>query len=267
MTKTTGASLVCCLGEVTDPRKPSNGTLHDFLVILVIAISAVLSDCDTIEDMAEWGRTKEAWLRNFLVLRNGIPSEKTFLRIFQALDPKQFEAAFRRWVAGVVGALRGVVAVDGKTVRGSGSGGESAIHMVSAFATELGVVLGQEKVASKSNEITAIPELLKALYINGLLVSIDAMGARKSFARQITDQYGGDYLLAVKDNQPDPVAEAIKTEFIDQYQSEAVDRNRQVRASHGRIVGQIAPGRIPCHPPSGGSRQDRLPCTWANRPD
>jgi hypothetical protein len=176
MTKTKGASLVCCLGEVTDPRKPSNGTLHDFLEILVIAISAVLSDCDTIEDMAEWGRTKEAWLREFLVLRNGVPSEKTFLRIFQALDPKQFEAAFRRWVAGVVGALRGVVAVDGKTVRGSGSGGESAIHMVSAFATELGVVLGQEKVASKSNEITAIPELLKALYINGLLVSIDAMG-------------------------------------------------------------------------------------------
>lgn len=238
MTKTTGASLVCCLGEVTDPRKPSNGTLHDFLEILVIAISAVLSDCDTIEDMAEWGRTKEAWLREFLVLRNGVPSEKTFLRIFQALDPKQFEAAFRRWVAGVVGALRGVVAVDGKTVRGSGSGGESAIHMVSAFATELGVVLGQEKVASKSNEITAIPELLKALYINGLLVSIDAMGCQKSFARQITDQ-GGDYLLAVKDNQP-TLLEAIKTEFIDQYQSEAVDRNRQVRASHGRIVGQIA---------------------------
>ena len=103
MTKTKGASLVCCLGEVTDPRKPSNGTLHDFLEILVIAVSAVLSDCDTIEDMAEWGRTKEAWLREFLVLRNlvlrnGVPSEKTFLRIFQALDPKQFEAAFRRWV-------------------------------------------------------------------------------------------------------------------------------------------------------------------------
>ncbi len=117
MTKTKGASLVCCLGEVTDPRKPSNGTRHDFLEILVIAISAVLSDGDTIEDMAEWGRTKEAWRREFLVLRNGVPSEKTFLRIFQALDPKQFEAAFRRWVAGVVGALRGVVAVDGKTVR------------------------------------------------------------------------------------------------------------------------------------------------------
>ena len=185
MTKTKVASLVCCLGDIDDPRKASNGTLHDFLEILVIAISAILSDCDTIKDIAEWGRTKEAWLREFLVLRNGVPSGKTFLRIFQALDPKQFEAAFRRWVAGVVGAPKGVMAVDGKTVRGSGSGGESAIHMVSAFATELGLVLGQEKVASKSNEITAIPELLKTLYINGLLVSIDAMGCQKSFARQM----------------------------------------------------------------------------------
>ena len=167
---------MCCFREVDDPRKPSNGTLHDFLEILVTAIAAVLSDCDTIEDIAHWGREKEDWLRQFLVLKNGVASEETFLRIFRALDPKQFEAAFRRWVAGVVGTLKGGLGVDGKTVRGSGSGGESAIHMVSAFATELGVVLGQEKVASKSNEITAIPELLKALYINGLLVTIDAMG-------------------------------------------------------------------------------------------
>jgi predicted transposase YbfD/YdcC len=238
MTVTTGVSLMCCLREVDDPRRPSNGTLHDFQEILVIAMAGVLSDCDTIEDIAYWGRRKEKWLREFLVLKNGVPSTETFLRVFRALDPKQFEVAFRRWVAGVVGALRGSVAFDGKTVRGSGSGGETAIHMVSAFATELGIVLGQEKVASKSNEITAIPELLKALYINGLLVTIDAMGCQKTIARQITDQ-GGDYLLAVKGNQP-TLLEAIETEFIDQYQSEAVDRHRQARKSHGRIVGQIA---------------------------
>jgi predicted transposase YbfD/YdcC len=130
------------------------------------------------------------------------------------------------------------MAVDGKTVRGSGSGGESPIHMVSAFATELGIVLGQEKVFEKSNEITAIPELLKALYINGLLVTIDAMGCQKNIARQITEQ-GGDYLLAVKGNQP-TLLEAIETQFIDQHESEAVDRHRQVLSSHGRIVGQIA---------------------------
>lgn len=227
-----------CLSEIDDPRQPSNGTLHDFQEILVIAIAAMLSDSDTVEDIAFWARKKEAWLRRFLVLKNGIPSEETFLRIFRVLDPKQFEAVFRRWVGGVVGALNGTIAVDGKTVRGSGNGGETAIHMVSAFATELGVVLGQEKVADKSNEITAIPELLEALYIKGFLVSIDAMGCQKSIARQITAK-GGDYLLMVKGNQPS-LLDAIETTFIDQHEADGVDRQSQVEKSHGRIVGQMA---------------------------
>ena len=113
MPVTKGACLVDCLSEIDDPRKPSNGTLHDFQEILVIAIAAMLSDCDTVEDIAFWARAKEAWLRRFLVLRNGIPSEDTFLRIFRLLDPKTFETVFRRWVGGVVGALRGTLAVDG----------------------------------------------------------------------------------------------------------------------------------------------------------
>ena len=172
------------------------------------------------------------------MLKNGFPSEETFLRVFRALDPKPFEAAFRRWVAGVVGTLSGSVAVDGKTVRGSGSGVETAIQMVSAFASELGIVLGQEKVASKSHQITAIPELLKALYLNGWLVTIDAMGCQKRIACQITDQ-GGDDLLAVKGNQP-TLFEAVETEFIDQFGCEAVDRHGQAHKSRGRIVGQMA---------------------------
>jgi hypothetical protein len=94
-----------CLTEIDDPRSPSNGTLHDFREILVMAVAAMLSDCDTVEEIAFWARKKEAWLRQFLVLKNGIPSEDTFLRIFRVLDPKHFEAAFRRWVSGVVGAL------------------------------------------------------------------------------------------------------------------------------------------------------------------
>lgn len=227
-----------CLREVDDPRKPSNGTLHDFQEILVIAIAAMLSDSDTVEDIAFWARKKEAWLRRFLVLKNGIPSEDTFLRIFRVLDPKQFETVFRRWVAGVVGAFSGSIAVDGKTVRGSGAGGESAIHMVSAFATELGVVLGQEKVAGKSNEITAIPVLLEALYLKGFLVSIDAMGCQKRIARQIASK-GGDYLLMVKNNQPS-LLEAIETTFISHHEAEGVDRQERGERSHGRIVAQIA---------------------------
>lgn len=238
VTANNGMSLMSCLTEIDDPRSPSNGTLHDFREILVMAVAAMLSDCDTVEDIAFWARKKEMWLRRFLVLKNGIPSEDTFLRIFRVLDPKHFEAAFRSWVSGVVGALSGTIAIDGKTVRGSGSGGESAIHMVSAFATELGVVLGQEKVAEKSNEITAIPALLEALYIKGLLVSIDAMGCQKSIARQITDQ-GGDYLLMVKGNQPTLLA-AVETTFLDAAPSAPINRHQLAEKSHGRIVGQIA---------------------------
>lgn len=151
--------LMDCLSEIDDPRQPSNGTLHAFQEILVIAITVALSDSDTVEDIAHWARMREPWLRRFLVLKNGIPSEDTFLRLFRPLDPKQFETCFRRWVSRIVTALDGTIAVDGKTVRGSGSGGESAIHMVSAFATELGIVLGQEKVSGKSNEINAPPNI------------------------------------------------------------------------------------------------------------
>ena len=238
MTTTNEVCLMDYLIQIDDPRQPSNGMLHDFQEILVIAIAAMLSDSDTVEDIAYWARKKEAWLRRFLVLKNGIPSEDTFLRIFRVLDPKQFETVFRRWVAGVVGALSGTIAVDGKTVRGSGNGGETAIHMVSAFATELGIVLGQEKVARKSNEITAIPVLLDALYIKGFLVSIDAMGCQKRIARKITNK-GGDYLLMVKGNQPS-LLEAIETTFIDQHEVQGVDRQKHGEKSHGRIVGQIA---------------------------
>lgn len=236
MGATNGKNLMDCLSEIDDPRRPSNGTLHDFREILVIAIAAVLSDSDTVEDIAEWARTREVWLRRFLVLKNGVPSEETFLRIFRLLDPRQFEASFRRWIGGVVTALGGTMAIDGKTVRGSATGGGQAIHMVSAFASELGLVLGQEKVADKSNEITAIPILLESLYIKGLLVTIDAMGCQKTIAAQIVDQ-GGDYLLAVKGNQP-TLHTAIEAAFIDR--SGSCDRHEYFNPRHGRMVAQIA---------------------------
>lgn len=225
-----------CLSEIDDPRLPSNGTLHDFREILVMAIAAPLSDSDTVEDIAHWARMLEAWLRRFLVLKNEVPSEDTFLRIFHLLDPKQFEASFRRWVGGVVTALGGTIAIDGKTVRGSASGGKYALHMVSAFATDLGLVLGQEKVAGKSNEIMAIPELLAALHIKGLLVSIDVMGCQKLIADQIVDQ-GGDYLLTIKGNQAS-LLQAIQDAFLDR-KAEA-PRHEWVEKSHGRLVCQIA---------------------------
>jgi hypothetical protein len=212
--------LLSMLNEVEDPRRPSNGTRHDFVELLVMTISAVLADCDTIEEVAAWSRAHVDWLRQFLVLKNGVPSEDTFLRVFRLLDPKPFEKRFRRWVSGVLPALAGTVAIDGKTVRGSGAGGETAIHMVSAFETRLGLVLGQEKVSAKSNEITAIPELLDALYLQGFLVSIDAMGCQRAIAGKIVAK-GADYLLAVKGNQP-ALQQAIQTAFLDQKVSTAI---------------------------------------------
>lgn len=229
-------SLYECLSAVEDPRRPSNGTRHDFREILVIMIAATLSDCDTVEEMADWARMQEGWLRRFLRLAHGIPSEDTLLRILRLLDPRKFEAAFRRWAGGIVRGLGRTLAVDGKTVRGSATGGETAIHLVSAYATDLGIVLGQEKVAERSNEITAIPELLDALYVKGLLVSIDAMGCQKEIAKQIL-ALGGDYLLAVKGNQPGLRA-GMEDAFVDG--AATAPREEEVDTGHGRVVLRIA---------------------------
>jgi predicted transposase YbfD/YdcC len=235
---TSGTTLMALLNEVEDPRKPSNGTLHNFQEILVIALCAVLSDADSVDDFAAWARLKEDWLRRFLVLKNGIPSQDTFLRVFAAINPKQFEAVFRRWVGGIVPALSRHLAVDGKTLRGSGKGSDSPIHRVSAFATDLGLVLGQEKVVGKSNEITAIPELLQALYLKGHRVTIDAMGCQKALAAQIVAQKG-DYLLAVKGNQPTLHA-AIQKAF--ENLSGEPPWHEGLERSHGRRVSQLAWG-------------------------
>lgn len=219
-----------------DPRRPSNGTLHDFQEILVIAVCAMLSDADNFDDIALWGRLKESWLRRFLTLKNGIPSHNTFERVFRVLDPERFETVFRQWVGGIVTALGGQLAIDGKTLRGSADGDGPPAHMVSAFATDLGLVLGQEKVADKSNEITAIPVLLDALYIKGLLISIDAMGCQRDIAARIIEK-DGDYLLAVKGNQPTLLSN-VETAFIDCPDNGTPDNH--VDTTHGRLVAQIS---------------------------
>lgn len=228
--------MMDCLNELEDPRQPSNGTLHDFREMLVIAICACLSDAEHCEDFALWGQQKEGWLRRFLVLKNGIPSGTTFTRLFRLLDPKRFEDFFRRWVSGIVTAVGGQLAVDGKTVRGSADGAAGPAHIVSAFATDLGLSFGQEKVAGKSNEIVAIPELLNALFLKGYLVSIDAMGCQKAIASIILEKEG-DYLLAVKGNQP-TLAQGISDAFSSA-QRETLPRFEHVDPSHGRLVAQI----------------------------
>lgn len=188
--------------DLPDPRVVGRCE-HKLVEIILIAICAVLSGAEGWEDIEEFGQSKEGWLRQFLALENGIPSHDTFRRVFSLLDAAAFQERFMRWVEGVFGLTSGqVVAIDGKTVRGSGkeSSGQRALHLVSAWASTDGVVLGQRKVADQSNEITAIPALLEELYLAGCIVTIDAMGCQTEIARAIVERQA-DYVLALKGNQ------------------------------------------------------------------
>lgn len=195
-------SLVLHFSRLPDPRG-DRGRRHKLVDVVVIAVLAVLCGAEHWTEMEEFGHAKEKWLRTFLGLPNGIPSHDTFGEVFAALSPDAFEACFRSWTLAVAGQIAGVLAIDGKTIRRSfdAATGKTAVHMVSAWAADNGVVFGQVAVDDKTNEITAIPALLRLLNIKGLIVTIDAMGCQKEIAGQIVRQ-GGDYLLRVKDNQP-----------------------------------------------------------------
>ena len=176
---------------------------HRLLDIIGLTICAVICGADSWVDIELYGNAKEAWLRSFLALPNGIPSHDTIARLFAALDPEQLQQCFLDWVRSVAQLNAGeIVAIDGKTLRHSYDAGsdKGAIHMVSAWASQNRLVLGQVKVDAKSNEITAIPELLKVLELHGCIVTIDAMGAQTAIAQQIIEQ-GGDYVLSLKGNQ------------------------------------------------------------------
>lgn len=189
--------------SISDPRS-TRQVHHDLSELLTVAVCAVLCSADEFTDIEAWAKERIDWLRGFLVLEHGIPSHDTFGRVFAALDPREFEAAFRGWVGQLIPALGGdaVVAIDGKTSRRSTTkAAASPLHLVSAFAADIGVVLGQTATAEKSNEITAIPQLLATLALEGCVVTIDAMGAQASIARTIRER-GAHYVLCVKDNHP-----------------------------------------------------------------
>jgi predicted transposase YbfD/YdcC len=196
------ATLQEHFAELTDPRV-DRGKLHLLLDILVIALCAVICGADTWVEMAAYGRAKEEWLKQFLPLPNGIPSHDTFARVLARLKPEELQRCFRNWIRAVSELTHGeVVAIDGKTLRHSfdRAAGKGAIHMVSAWATANRLVLGQQQVDEKSNEITAIPALLRLLELEGCIVTIDALGCQKEIARTIVEQ-GADYVLALKGNQ------------------------------------------------------------------
>jgi predicted transposase YbfD/YdcC len=186
--------------KLKDPRR-RHRRLHLLQDIIVIALCATIAGAQDWPEMETFGRKRRDWLNRFLRLPHGIPSHDTFERVFDRLNPQAFQACFREWVAAVSEALRiKHVAIDGKTLRGSGSAQLGPLHLVSAWATAQRLSLGQVAVDEKSNEITAIPALLELLDLQGALVTIDAMGCQKAIARKIVDA-GGHYALTVKDNQ------------------------------------------------------------------
>jgi predicted transposase YbfD/YdcC len=188
--------------ELPDPRM-SRTRRHQLSDILTLAICAVICGADGWTQVAQFGRCKLKWFKTFLDLPHGIPSHDTFGRVFARLEPAAFEDCFMKWVTGLADHSQGrLIAIDGKTIRRSldVAGGQAAIHLVSAWCQANHLVLGQVATDAKSNEITAIPALLKLLDLSGAVISIDAMGCQKKSARQIVDQ-GGDYLLQLKGNQ------------------------------------------------------------------
>src|SRR5437660_3822039 len=188
-------------GGIEDPRVERTKQ-HKLLDIIIIAICGVICGAEGWVNIEEFGKEKEAWLKTLLELPNGIPSHDTFGRVFARLDPVKFEACFFQWVQSLSATIAGVIAIDGKTLRRSHdqAKGKKALHMVSAWAAENRLVLAQVAVEEKSNEITAIPLLLRQLALSGCLITIDAMGAQKEIAKHIVDD-DGDYVLALKGNQ------------------------------------------------------------------
>jgi predicted transposase YbfD/YdcC len=225
--------------NLTDPRRKRTRR-HVLQDILVVALCAMIANCNTWVDIERYGKTKLDFLRRFLELPNGIPSHDTFGRVFAKLDPAALLVCLQSWLADLRAKLGGEhVAIDGKTLRGSHDGDNrpNALHLVSAWASKARLFLGQIAVAEKSNEITAIPQLLELLDIEGDTVTIDAMGCQKEIAKTIVAK-GADYVLAVKDNQP-TLHTAIHEAFIqfaeDDYLEPSLRRFKTIDRDHGRI--------------------------------
>jgi predicted transposase YbfD/YdcC len=224
--------------RLRDPRR-RHRKLHLLIDIISISICAVIAGANDWQQVVTFAQNRQAWLSTFLALPNGVPSHDTFERVFDRLDPQAFQACFRQWVEALAQTLGlGHIAIDGKTLRHSGNTvkGWRPLHVVSAWASAAHLSLGQVAVDKKSNEITAIPKLLELLDLHGALVTIDAMGCQKEIAKQIVAG-GGDYILPVKDNQPNLLAdirECIAKALDCNCKDYCWDRWDTVEKGHGR---------------------------------
>jgi predicted transposase YbfD/YdcC len=233
------ASLIESFWDLPDPRV-ERCREHQLIDIVIISICAVIAGGEGFTDMEEFGRAKEEWLREFLELPNGIPSHDTFGRVWARIKPEEFERRFRQWVQGVVEVSQGeVVGIDGKTLRRSydRAGGRAAIQLVSAWARSQRLTLGQVKVADESNEITAVPELLRVLELNGCIVTVDALNTQKEIATEIRRQQA-DYVLALKGNHPtlhEQVVDFLQTAQQGLTHNYQIAHHQTVDGEHGRI--------------------------------
>lgn len=220
--------------NVKDPRRENKR--HKLIDIITIAICAVICNADHFEHIHEFGKAKQKWFKTFLKLPHGIPSADTFERVFAWLDPEEFKNSFLSWIQAIHQITKGeIIAVDGKTLRRSHdrSNGKAAIHMVSAWASANGIVMGQRKTDDKSNEITAIPELLKTLEIEGCIVTIDAMGCQKKIAETIVEKKA-DYVFSLKGNQSN-LHDDIRSFFQDPLSMKTCDHYESTDGGHGKI--------------------------------
>jgi predicted transposase YbfD/YdcC len=242
MADTVNASIVEHFRTLEDPRIERTKK-HLLLDILVIALCTLLTGGEGFQDMALFGKSKQAWLQTFLALPRGIPSHDTFGRVFARLNPQRFQQCFLSWTQAVAQLTQGaLVSLDGKTVRASfdRATASSPLHMLSAWCSDQGgLVIGQIKTEAKSNEITAIPDLLQLLVLQGCIVTIDAMGCQTAIAEHIRDQ-GGDYLLALKSNHKKAYT-AVKQHLHEHIEHQLAWRTAEnffdaFDDSHGRTV-------------------------------
>ena len=211
-------AMTCALVErlqtIPDPRRQGENLKHPLVDLIILGFCGVVAGCEDFVEIAEWGKVHEAFLRTFLALPHGIASHDTFTRVFAVLQPARLQEVLLPWLLERRGMPGDWIHLDGKTLRGTRCQRQQlkALHVVSAWAGQSGMTLGQVAVAAKSNEITAMPELLQLLDLHEKIVTTDAMGCQKAIAETIVEG-GGDYILAVKDNQPTLHAE-LQAAFV-----------------------------------------------------
>ena len=229
-------SLMEVLAGIEDTRR-IRSVMYPLHEVLIIMLLAVICGATSYAKVEMFGKSKQAWLKTFLELENGIPDACTFRNVIKEINTKKLHQLFCEWMKSVVKELYGVVAIDGKQARRTKDAKKRPLHVVSAFSVECGIVLGQLACEEKSNEITAIPKLLEMLEINGCIVTIDAMGTQTEIAKSIIDN-GGDYILALKENQK-TLYDDVKLYLDDIYREkkllESQNYYRTVEKGHGRF--------------------------------